>query len=133
MNSRKTTQTTGRTILGSVIILLALAARSAGSEVFIYRQLDRKQAISLTGRLTPRGEFFGQIQSPSSFPSYNDLSGAVDRWTIGFQSFFLITPTTTVLAQLVAHNRGAEFTKFDWHFSLRQELARNLVLILRSP
>jgi len=98
--------------------------------MFIYRQFDRKEALSVTGRLTLRGEFFGQLQSPSSFPSYNDLSGPVDRWTYGFQDYVQITPTTTLLGQLVTHDRGGERTKFDWHFSLRQELAANLVLIL---
>ena len=130
MSSNKKLPTIGRALLCSGILLLGLAARLAAYEMFIYRPFDRKEAVSLTGRLTLRGEFFSQLQAPSSFPSYNDLSGPVDRWTLGFQDFVLITPTTTLLGQLVAHNRGAEFTKFDWHFSLRQEIARSLVLVI---
>jgi hypothetical protein len=129
MNSRKTSQAIGTVCFIAVILKLVLASRLAGYELFIYRQLDRKEAVSVTGRLTLRGDFFGQLQTPSSFPSYNDLSGPVDRWTYGFQDCVLITPTTTLLAQLVTHDRGGERTKFDWHFSLRQELAANLVLI----
>ena len=130
MNSRKASKPIGIVVFGVAALLLAGAARAAAYELFIYRQLDRKEAVSLTGRLTLRGEFFGQLQSPSTFPSYNDLTGPEDRWNMGFQDYVLITPTTTLLAQLVTHDRGGERTKFDWHFSLRQELARNLVLIL---
>jgi len=130
MNSRKTSRSIGRVFGIAAILQFALAAPLTGSEVFIHRQFDNKDAISRTGRLTLRGEIFSNILAPSDFPSYNDLSGPVDRWTLGFQDFVLITPTTRLLAQLVSHNLGGEFTKFDWHFSLRQRLARNLVLVL---
>jgi hypothetical protein len=130
MNSRMTSKTIGIVAFGIAALLILGAAQAAGYEIFIYRQLDKREAVSLTGRLTLRGEFFGQLQAPSTFPSYNDLSGPVDRWTMGFQDYVLITPTTTLLAQLVTHDRGGERTKFDWHFSLRQELGRSLVLIV---
>ncbi len=130
MNSRQTIQTIGRVFCFAAILQFALAARLTGSEIFIHRQFDSQDALSRTGRLTLRGEIFSNLLAPSDFPSYNDLSGPPDRWTLGFQDFVLITPTTRLLAQLVSHNLGGEFTKFDWHFSLRQQLARNLVLIL---
>jgi hypothetical protein len=130
MNSRKMSRMTGKAFWIAAVLQFALAARLSGSEIFIYRQFDKADAMSRTGRLTLRGEIFSNLQAPSDFPSYNDLSGPVDRWTLGFQDFVLITPTTRILAQLVSHNLGGEFTKFDWHFSLRQQLARNLVLIL---
>jgi hypothetical protein len=130
MNSRKTNPAAGRAVISAVFVLFGLAARLTGSEIFIYRQLDGKEAISRTGRLTLRGELFGQLQAPSSFPSYNDLSGPKDEWTYGFQDYILITPTTTLLAQLVTHDQGGERTKFDWHASLRQAIVDNLVLIL---
>jgi hypothetical protein len=130
MISRKLSISIGTVAFGAISFLLADAARLAGYEIYIYRPLDKREAISLTGRLALRGEFFGQLQSPSTFPSYNDLSGPEDRWTMGFRDYVLITPTTTLLAQLVTHDRGGERTKFDWHFSLRQELAPNLVLII---
>jgi hypothetical protein len=130
MSSRKLSISIGTVAFGAISFLLADAARLAGYEIYIYRQLDKREAISLTGRLALRGEFFGQLLSPSTFPSYNDLTGPTDRWNMGFQDYVLITPTTTLLAQLVTHDRGGERTKFDWHFSLRQELAPNFVLIL---
>ena len=130
MNSRQTIQTIGRVFCFAAILQFVLAARLTGSEIFIHRQFDSQEALSRTGRLTLRGEIFSNLLAPSDFPSYNDLSGPADRWTLGFQDFILITPTTRLLAQLVSHNLGGEFTKFGWHFSLRQQLARNLVLIL---
>ncbi len=130
MNSRQAIQTIGRVFCIAAILQFVLAARLTGSEIFIHRQFDSQEALSRTGRLTLRGEIFSNLLAPSDFPSYNDLSGPADRWTLGFQDVILITPTTRLLAQLVSHNLGGEFTKFDWHFSLRQQLARNLVLIL---
>lgn len=117
-------------VVFGLLALLAGAVRSAAYEIYLYRRYNPRDAISVTGRLALRGDFFGQLQAPSSFPSYNDLSGPEDRWEMGFQDYVLITPTTTLLAQLVTHDKGGERTKFDWHFSLRQALARNLVLIL---
>lgn len=130
MSSRALSPSVGIVYFGALVLRLALAAPLAGQEIFIYREFDRKEALTLTKRLIMRGEFFAQVQAPSSFPSYNDLSGPDDRWTLGFQDYFLVTPTTRILAQLVAHNHGKAFTKFDWHFSLRQEIITNLVLII---
>ena len=130
MNSRKSKRTIGLVFCGAVVLHLASAARLAGYEIFIYRQVDKKEAVSLTGRLTMHGEVFGQFQSPSSYPSYNDLSGPIDRWTYGFQDRVLITPTTKLLIQLVTHDSGRERTKFDWRFALRQEIVRSVVLVL---
>ncbi len=130
MNSRKYSQSIGTVFFLVVVLQLAFSARLAGQEVFIYRPYDRKEALTLTSRVTLRGEFSAQLQAPSNFPSYNDLSGPDDRWTIGFQDCLLVTPTTRILAQLVAHNRGADFTKFDWHFSLRQDITRYVVFII---
>jgi hypothetical protein len=130
MNSSKPGRTLGLALGLAVVLHLAAAVRLAGYELFIYRQVDKKEAVSLTGRLTLRGEIFGQYQSPSSYPSYNDFSGPIDRWTYGFQDYLLITPTTNLLAQLVTHDRSGGRTKFDWHISLRQELIPSLVLVL---
>jgi hypothetical protein len=77
-----------------------------------------------------RGELFASLLAPSTFPSYNDLSGATDRWHFGFQDRIGITPTTVLLGQLLTHDDGTQRTKFDWHFSLRQTLIENLVLTI---
>jgi hypothetical protein len=129
MSSELSSKSIGIVVFGAAWLLLG-AALSSGYELYIYRQFNPREAISVTGRLALRGDFFGQLQAPSNFASYNDLSGPADRWEMGFQDYVLITPTTTLLAQLVTHDKGGERTKFDWHFSLRQALARNLVLIL---
>jgi hypothetical protein len=130
MNSNTISRKAGTAVFCALLPLLAFAEQLSAYEMFVFRRYDRKEAISLTGKLTLRGELFGQLQAPSSFPSYNDLSGPDDRWTYGFQDFFLITPTTRLLVQLVTHDSGGERTKFDWHFSLRQEVVPNLVLLL---
>ena len=75
----------------------------------------------------PRRASSANRLSPSTFPSYNDLSGPVDRWNFGFQNYFPITTTTTLMAQLVTHDDGRQRTKFDWHFHLRQVIVDNLV------
>lgn len=111
-------------------ILLALAMPVSAYELFIWRPPAPQEAISKTGRLTLRGEFFGYWLGPSSVPSYNDFSGAVDRWNLGFQDLVQITPTTRLKAQLLTHDDGRQRTKFDWHFDLRQEIFQNLVLIV---
>jgi len=129
MSFRTRARTAGRLLFGTFLLLLPLAARLAGYEMFVFRRYDRKEAFSLTGRVRLQGDLFAQVQAPSSFPSYNDHSGPADRWTIGFQEQLVITPTTFLVGQLVAHNRGPEFTKFDWHFSLRQEVMSNLVVL----
>jgi hypothetical protein len=116
--------------LGGLAAPFLLSARLSGYELFIFRRLDRSENLAARHRLSLRGELFGQAQLPSNFPSYNDLSGPPDRWSYGFQNDLLLTPTTQLRTQLVAHDLGGERTKFDWHFSLAQELGRHLRLAL---
>ncbi len=118
----------------AAVFLLALAglvARPSGlcaHERFIYRRYDPKENLLSQKRITMHGELFGQLLYPSSFPSYNDLSGEEDRWNFGFHDRFFITATTAFHAQLVTHDKDGERTKFDWHFSIRQRLAGPLAL-----
>ena len=99
-------------------------------EIFIYRPYLEKKPLSQENKITIHGEFFGQLQYPSTFPSYNDLSGAEDRWNYGFQNLIFLAENTIFLAQLITHDDGNSRTKFDWHFSLRQFFSKNLVLII---
>lgn len=115
---------------GAALLLAALALPAPATEVFIWRPSAAKEAVSISGRLTLHGELFGYWLGPSTVPSYNDASGAVDRWNFGFQDLIQITPTTRLKAQLVTHDDGRQRTKFDWHFDLRQELLENLTLII---
>jgi len=101
-----------------------------GYEIFVYRPYKTKYPLFPGKKVTPHGEFFGQLQVPSTFPSYNDLSGPEDRWTYGFRNLIFITEDISFLAQLVTHDDGTQRTKFDWHFSLRLNPFENLVLIL---
>ena len=110
--------------------LCVSASDSYGYEIFVYRPYKQKNPLFPGNRLTLHGEFFGQLQMPSSFPSYNDLSGEDDRWTFGFRNRIFITENFSFLAQLVTHDDGSKRTKFDWHFSLRLKPLDNLVLIL---
>jgi hypothetical protein len=105
-----------------------LPADLPGHEIFIYRRYDPKDNLLAQKRITMHGELFGQLLYPSSYPSYNDLSGEEDRWNFGFHDCFFITPGTAFHAQLVTHDKDGERTKFDWHFSLRQRLAAVLAL-----
>jgi hypothetical protein len=98
--------------------------------LFIYRPYLEKKPVSREKKITLHGEFFGQLQLPSTFPSYNDLSGLTDRWNYGFRNIVFITENTVFLAQLVTHDDNHSRTKFDWHFSLRQSLSKNFVLII---
>ena len=101
-----------------------------GNEIFVYCPYKEKSPLFPGNKLTLHGEFFGQLQLPSNFPSYNDLSGEDDRWTFGFRNRIFITENFSFLAQLVTHDDGSKRTKFDWHFSLRLNPLENLVLIL---
>ena len=114
-----------------LLFLCLLAPNSIHSYViFIYRPYFDKTPVSQEKKITIHGEFFGHLQLPSTFPSYNDLSGSKDRWNYGFQNIIFITENTIFLAQLVTHDDNHSRTKFDWHFSLRQFLSENLVLII---
>lgn len=127
MNSKRKIISLGLVIF---IVLPFLASRAWSYEIFIYRPSEQKKSFLKEKKLTIHGEFFGQLQYPSTFPSYNDLSGAEDRWNFGFRAFTYFTDSTSLLFQLVTHDDGGQRTKFDWHFSLRQDLYKNLVLVL---
>ena len=118
----------------AVILLIGLfcvcSVETIGYEIFVYRPYKQKNPLFPSNKLTLHGEFFGQLQLPSNFPSYNDLSGKDDRWTFGFRNRIFITKNFSFLAQLVTHDDGSKRTKFDWHFSLRLKPLENLVLIL---
>jgi len=113
--------------LASVVLI---SAPSSAQEIFIHRPGLNKNPLNMENRITVHGEFFGHLQSPSSFPSYNNNSGPEDRWNFGFQNIVHFTENTRFLAQLVTHDDGKRRTKFDWHFSLRHNLLENLVIII---
>ncbi len=119
-------------IIVFLIVLLCFPAGEMlhGQEIFIYRSYKDKNPLFPDNKLTLHGEFFGQLQLPSNFPSYNDLSGKEDRWTFGFRNRIFFTENFSFLAQLVTHDDGSKRTKFDWHFSLRLNPLENFVLIL---
>jgi hypothetical protein len=129
MSFKNQRKTIGLSVFVVTAVLIA-GGQLLGYELFLYRLPNKSEAASRNHRITLHGEFFGQLQAPSTFPSYNDLTGPADRWTMGFHNYLLITPTTRFHAQLVTHDRGGERTKFDWHFSLRQELGPHLALEL---
>lgn len=112
------------------ILIFSLSPFLASYEIFIYRPDFEKTSLSREFRISVQGEFFGHLQLPSTFPSFNDRSGPEDRWNFGFRNVIFLTPSTSFLAQLVTHDDGGKRTKFDWHFSLRQHLLENLVLII---
>jgi hypothetical protein len=116
--------------LAALLCLGITAASLSGYEIFIYRPGQEKHPLTLFNRITLHGEYFVQYQNPSSFPSFNDMSGPVDRWNFGFQNIVDLTPSTEFLAQMVAHDDGGRRTKFDWHFSLRQKVFENLRIII---
>jgi hypothetical protein len=117
--------------LGLFAALAALAAGNArATEIFIHRPGLNASSLAASRKVVIHGDIFFHYLSPSTFPSYNDLSGPADRWNMGFQDYFPITPTTTLMAQMVAHDDGTQRTKFDWHFHLRQALFRNLVAVV---
>jgi hypothetical protein len=101
-----------------------------GYEIFIYRRYEQKKALAPGKKLSVHGEFFGQLQFPANFPSYNDLTGPEDRWNFGFQNTVFLTSTTVLDAQLVTHDSGGQRTKFDWHFSVHQDISKHFALTL---
>lgn len=114
--------------IGVLAVLLWLPAVLPGYEIFIYRRFDLRENLLDQKKASLHGELFGQLLFPSTFPSYNDLSGEEDRWNFGLHNYLLITRSTTFHAQLVTHDKHGERTKFDWHFSLRRQVVRSLVL-----
>lgn len=101
-----------------------------GYEIFVYRLYKDKKPLFRENKLVLHGEFFGQLQLPGTFPSYNDLTGPEDRWAYGFRTSIFFTEEVSFLAQLVTHDDGSKRTKFDWNFTLRYTPIENLVLIL---
>jgi hypothetical protein len=128
MSSSNYLKPIGRVWLGGLAVLLLLPPVLPGYEVFIYRRFDLRENLFEQKKITMHGELFGQLLSPSTFPSYNDLSGEEDRWNFGFHNYLLISRGTVLHAQLITHDKDGERTKFDWHFSLRQQVVRNLAL-----
>ncbi|MFQ5722412.1 MAG: hypothetical protein ACE5GI_07955 [Candidatus Aminicenantales bacterium] len=112
------------------IIFLCFPSLLSGYEIFIYRPHPLKNFLSREHKVSLHGDLFAYFQYPCNFPSYNDLSGAEDRWLFGFQNYIFISPKAFFLAQLVTHDDGQRRTKFDWHFSFRYSLFENLRLIL---
>ncbi|MCJ7579557.1 MAG: hypothetical protein MUP98_03370 [Candidatus Aminicenantes bacterium] len=117
-------------ILLLVLVFLGLSSKAFAQEIFIFRPKPEKNALSQEKKITVHGEFFGHLLSPSTFPSFTDMSGSLDRWNFGFQDIIHFTPSTRFIAQLVTHDDGHQRTKFDWHFSLRQTVFDNLVFII---
>lgn len=111
-------------------LFYANGLEAPAQEKFVFRQYKDKEPLFPNEKITLHGEFFGYLQAPSNFPSYNDLSGKKDRWTFGFQNRIFIAEEVAFIAQLVTHDDGSKRTKFDWHFSLRYNPLENLVLIL---
>ncbi len=111
-------------------LLIMLAAPLLAQEVFIYRPHLKKKVAAIDRKVSIGGEYFAYLLAPGNFPSYNDLKGKKDRWNFGFQNFIFLTENTRLLAQLVTHDDGDRRTKFDWHFSLRHNLFKNLTLII---
>lgn len=129
MNSKKYINSIGILLFG-LIFLLEGCQTLSGYEIFLFRTYEKKISLARDHRIHLHGELFGQIQLPSSFPSYNDLSGEDDRWAFGFHNVVFLTDSTVLHAQLVTHDDGHQRTKFDWHFSLRQNLSQYIVLII---
>jgi len=128
MNFKNSIKPIGIILLGGLAAGLWLPPVLSGYEVFIYRRFDPRENLFDQKKITLHGELFGQLLSPSTFPSYNDLSGEEDRWNFGFHNYLLISASTLLHAQLITHDKNGERTKFDWHFSLRQQVVRNLDL-----
>jgi hypothetical protein len=128
MSFNKYREIIGIVWLSLVTLLLCRPPALTGTEIYIYRRFDPRENLLAQKKVIMHGELFGQVLYPSSFPSYNDLSGPTDRWTYGFHDYILISPTTLIHGQLVTHDNGGERTKFDWHFSLRQQVISHLTL-----
>lgn len=100
-----------------------------GQEIFIFRPYKDKKPLFAQNKLTLHEEFFGHLQMPSTFPSYNALSGPEDRWNFGFCNLTFFTENTSLLIQLFTHDDGSQRTKFDWHFSFRYHPVEHFVFI----
>jgi len=114
----------------AVILATGLLKQTSAQEIFIYRPDLEKKPVSREGKITLHGCYFGQLLYPGNYPSYNDLTGPEDRWNYGFKNIIFWGEHTRFAAQLITHDDGGARTKFDWHFSLRQDIWENLVFIL---
>ena len=112
----------------ALIACLSAGAPLFGYELFIHRPEPDRSLLSSRRTIVIHGELFGQLLSPSTFPSFTDQTGLIDRWNYGFRDVIYFSAGTRFLAQMVAHDDGHNRTKFDWHFTLRQEIARNLAV-----
>lgn len=130
MSFKKVIKPIGIIWIGRFLLLLLFPEPVSGYERFVFRRFDPRENLLERKKIVLHGEFFGEFLSPSTYPSYNDLSGKEDRWNFGFHNYLQITPTTLLHAQLITHDKGGERTKFDWHFSLRQQVVRGLTLEL---
>ena len=128
MNSKRAVRALRPALLMSSLLLLGPAL--FGYELFIRRPEPDRALFSSRKTIVIQGELFGHLQAPSTFPSFNDLTGRIDRWSYGFRNVIYFTPRTRFLAQLVTHDDGSNRTRFDWHFSLRQAVYDNLVLVI---
>ena len=114
----------------ALIACLSAGAPLFGYELFIHRPEPDRSLLSSRRTIVIHGELFGQLLSPSTFPSFTDQTGPIDRWNYGFRDVIYFSPGTRFLAQMVAHDDGHNRTKFDWHFSLRQDLIDGVVLVV---
>lgn len=128
MNSDRPVRTLRAVLLLGLGVLAG--APLSGYELFIHRPEPERGLLSARRTIVVQGEIFGHLLAPSSFPSYTDQTGLVDRWNYGFRNVIYFSPKTRFLAQLLTHDDGHNRTKFDWHFSLRHGLAENLVLVV---
>jgi hypothetical protein len=117
-------------VISFIFILLLSPGKAAAQEIFVYRPFLEKDPVSTSKKVTVHGDYFGYLIFPGNLPSYNDLSGEEARLNFGFQNILFLSNTTRFVGQLLTHDDGQRRTKFDWHFSLRQTLFQNLVLIL---
>src|SRR4030042_2238667 len=112
MSSKYYIKPIGKVWMTLLAVLLWLPSVLPGSEMFIYRRFDPRENLLEQKKIVVHGELFGQLLAPSTFPSYNDLSGDTDRWNYGFHNYLLIAPGTILHAQLITHADNGTRTKF---------------------
>lgn len=128
MNSERMNRAFRPALLMSLLLLGGTTL--SAYEFFIYRPEPERALLSNRKTIIIHGELFGQLLAPSTLPSFNDLTGPIDRWNYGFRDVIYFSSGTRFLAQMLVHDDGHNRTKFDWHFSLRQNIADNLVLVI---
>jgi len=70
-----------------------------------------------------QGEFFGQLQPPSAYPSYNDLTGGKVEQEYGLRAGAQLGKSVTASLQVIA--------QFDTVFNIEQTLIADLIFRLR--